>query len=135
MKLCERESLCVLMRKNISWNQMCVFFVHYICILVHISVLECQSVNALGSFHFVRVAVTAALGSCSNSWHVMWLHYARVYVCVSCLCLITAYMVLSQCKPGLCARHKSSVITSVFALALPAPPLPPVSHSLPLIGR
>lgn len=80
--------------------------------------------------HFMCVALTAALGSCSNSWHVMCSHYAYVCGGVPRLCLITAYMGLSQYKPGLSAKHWSSVITSVFPLTLYPPP--PHSGSLSL---
>lgn len=55
--------VCVNEKKNISWNLICVFFVHCICIFVHISVLACESINALDlneSVHFMCAGLTAA---------------------------------------------------------------------------
>lgn len=116
---CVRVTLCVLMRKiflGIWFVCVCAF-----CLLhLHFCAYFCNCMwkyKCFGPWWIFMCVLTAALGSYSNSWHVMWHHYARVvYVCVACPCLTTAYTGLSHCVPV-------------------PPPLPPISLSLPLIGR
>lgn len=55
---------------------------------MHSFVLACENISALdldGYFNFMCVGLTAAVGSCSNSWHVMWCHSACVcmFVCLA----------------------------------------------------
>lgn len=78
--------LCVLMRKNVSWNLVCVCVSLIAFAFMHIFLyLLVSALDLNGSFHFMCVGLTAALGSCSNSWHVMWLHYACVGISVCVL--------------------------------------------------
>lgn len=100
---CMEGFVCV-DEKHISWN---LYFFFFCSLHLHFCayfVLACETINALdlnGSFHFMSVRCTAALGSCSNILHVMWLHYACVYVHLSWPCLTAAYMALSMHVPVL----------------------------------
>ena len=131
--VCVCGALCVLMRKKYfleSGSCVC-FFVHCICICVHIFVLACESISALdlnGSFHFLCV-LTAALRSCSNSWRVMWLHYACVCVCVLPVFDYFVYRLVSLCASALCSTLVLSLHISVPSHSLRLP-LPPPSSSL-----
>jgi len=102
------EWVCVYWGKHFLKSGWCVFCGSLHMRLVYICVLEnINAVDLNGSFHFMCVGLTAALRSCSNSWRIMCLHYACVYICVSCLCLTPAHMGLSQCVPVLCAKLSS----------------------------